>query len=378
MAKKFPHLGPKSPIIPVCIDSGAHSIYNKFMSVRKDDGRRIHRIDAAKSADYSFIKSAEFRQYLADYLDFISKTQHLFTFHVTLDVIHNAKASWEIYKEITEANGFKVLPVFHSASELTWLKKYMDTTDYIGVGGLSKEVHKKYWLPKGKKIWELICDSKGIPRVKVHGFAVTSFDLLIRYPWYSVDSTTAFTFARMGAILMPKLAPPAMRRNFNYLVRPTIVPVTDGRGNSRQHILHKDSGGAIQGTVNKYLGEVDLSLEDVRDGSAYVPRDIANLYFYNQCMQQVSAWHSENLGTEIKSTLYASGNPSSNMDGFFATLEYLKERDQLTHLAYMGTFYKSFRYPVTYLLKNWYGKDVIQYEDRRSRKRTKALQEQPA
>jgi hypothetical protein len=38
----------------------------------------------------------------------------------------------------------------------------------------------------------------------VHGFGLTSLPLMLRYPWYSVDSTTWLMTSRMGSIYIPR------------------------------------------------------------------------------------------------------------------------------------------------------------------------------
>ena len=49
-----------------------------------------------------------------------------------------------------------------------------------------------------------ICDEKGMPRVKVHGFGLTSLSLMLRFPWFSVDSTSWVVTGRMGSIYIPR------------------------------------------------------------------------------------------------------------------------------------------------------------------------------
>jgi hypothetical protein len=51
---------------------------------------------------------------------------------------------------------------------------------------------------------EFLTNEKGIPKFKVHGFGLTSLKLMLRYPWYSVDSTSWVMTGRMGSIYMPR------------------------------------------------------------------------------------------------------------------------------------------------------------------------------
>jgi hypothetical protein len=43
-----------------------------------------------------------------------------------------------------------------------------------------------------------------MPKVKVHGFGLTSLPMMLRYPWWSVDSTSWVMTGRMGGIFVPR------------------------------------------------------------------------------------------------------------------------------------------------------------------------------
>lgn len=350
--KKQPHLGPKCPRIPLALDSGAHSIYNQYFTARDKDGKVITGQKNIDLADYSFYKSEGFRTYLERYIEYLKAVpKDQYEFVVTLDVIFNPEASWEVYKEM-RGHGLNVLPVYHFGEDVKWLKKYMGETDYIGIGGLGQQTTKASWLPFGERTWRTITDDKGRPLVKTHGFAVSSFDFLARWPWYSVDSTTAFTFSRMGAILLPQFTG-RKEDPYNFFVTPTVVPVTAGRATHYRHALHSHPTGDILKAINGFLGQIGITLQDTVE--AYMPRDTVNLHFFNRTMRALSERHSRRLGMKVSTRYYASGSPAANMDAFLATLDYLGERNDIDHLGYLGTFYKHHKYPITYLLKHWYG-----------------------
>ena len=90
-----------------------------------------------------------------------------------------------------ESLGCSVCPVFHAREDPKWLRKYLDEGyDYIFIGGMVRESTKflTAWLDD---IWShYLINPDGTPRVKVHGFGLTTVDLMFRYPWYSVDSST--------------------------------------------------------------------------------------------------------------------------------------------------------------------------------------------
>ena len=59
----------------------------------------------------------------------------------------------------------------------------------------------KLWLDR---LWaDYLTDDQGRPIVKVHGFGLTSLPLMMRYPWYSVDSSTWVQWAANGMVLVP-------------------------------------------------------------------------------------------------------------------------------------------------------------------------------
>ena len=96
-----------------------------------------------------------------------------------------------------------VCPVHHARDRDEWLVKYLDEGyDYIFLGGMVPETtgYLVDWLDH---IWDkYLANPDGTARVKVHGFGLTTFELMDRYPWYSVDSTSWVMISMFGNILM--------------------------------------------------------------------------------------------------------------------------------------------------------------------------------
>lgn len=91
---------------------------------------------------------------------------------------------------LMEEHGVRPLPCFHYGEDERYLKYYMDNYEYITLGGMVPISTPQlfHWLDR---IWsEYLCDSLGRPRIKVHGFGLTSYPLMVRYPWFSVDSSS--------------------------------------------------------------------------------------------------------------------------------------------------------------------------------------------
>jgi len=140
---------------------------------------------------------------ISEYIQFIKDHQDILGAYANLDVIGNAAGTWENQRTMEKA-GLSPLPVFHQGEDERYLKRYLKRYDYIALGGLVGSSTKviEAWLSRIFK--DYICDEKGWPIVKVHGFGLTSFPLLIRYPWYSVDSTSWVITGRLGSIHIPR------------------------------------------------------------------------------------------------------------------------------------------------------------------------------
>ena len=167
------------------IDSGAHSFWNAYINTAGNT-------KTSAVYDFSFFDSEIFKTYLDNYIKFLVEYKDQFDIYVNLDVIKNAEKTWEI-QQYMESFGLSPLPVYHIGEDVKWFKMYMDKYDYIAVGGLgsksmSKATYVRYF---GDEVFSLVCDTPDrMPRVKIHGFALTAPDLMSRYPWYSVDSVS--------------------------------------------------------------------------------------------------------------------------------------------------------------------------------------------
>lgn len=102
-----------------------------------------------------------------------------------------------------EAYGVRPLPCFHYGEDERYLEHYIANYNYITIGGMVPISTPQliHWLDR---IWErYLCDPSGNPKVRVHGFGLTSLPLMKRYPWYSVDSSTWVMWSANGMLLVP-------------------------------------------------------------------------------------------------------------------------------------------------------------------------------
>lgn len=161
----------------IFLDSGAFSVWNK--------GEKIN---------------------LDDYIEFIKKYEKDIDLIASLDVIPgrpNQKASlrdadaaaqegFRNYEKMLAAGipTEKLLHTFHQGDPDIYLEKLVKLGGYIGVSPANDRTSEQRMNWMDNVCIPQILDGNGQPKVKFHGFAVTSPRLIFQYPWTSVDSNS--------------------------------------------------------------------------------------------------------------------------------------------------------------------------------------------
>lgn len=129
-----------------------------------------------------------------EYILFIKELK--FDTYANLDVIGNSEKSFQ-NEAYMRAKGLTPLPVFHFGENITYLDRILNSgVEYFCLGGMVQAADLDEWLVN---VWEHIHKNK--PGIKVHGFGLTDLELVLKYPWYSVDSsswTSPVRFARFS------------------------------------------------------------------------------------------------------------------------------------------------------------------------------------
>ena len=154
---------------------------------------------------------------IKEYIQYIKDHMSLLDSYVTLDTIPGKdgrmdrnpdsikKSAASSYKnqQIMKDAGLAPIPVFHQGEEWEWLFKMMDEGEtYIGISPYLRSTDREVrrWLDD---CFTRLVDSKGRPIVKTHGFGATGTQVMRRYPWYSVDSTTWTVAGGYGKVRIP-------------------------------------------------------------------------------------------------------------------------------------------------------------------------------
>lgn len=162
---------------------------------------------------FDYYHTDEFFKYLDDYATFIKKYKRGIDVYANLDVIGSPELSWRNLKLLENKHGLRPMPVIHVGHDIKWLKRMLkDGYKYIGLGGVAKSVNALNTNMYLDTFFREVCRTSDYsPLAKIHGFGLTSFSKILRYPFYSVDSTVFIALAAYGMISIPR------RKNGKYV-----------------------------------------------------------------------------------------------------------------------------------------------------------------
>lgn len=141
------------------------------------------------------------------YAEFVREHQDIIEMASVLDAIGDPVGTYHNQNTL-EKLGAEVLPCFHFGEPLDLCEYYVNNYPYITIGGMVPIPNNKLepWLDE---IWDrVLTDKDGYSRIKIHGFGLTARKLMLKYPWYSVDSSSWVQVAANGGIVLPELAQP--------------------------------------------------------------------------------------------------------------------------------------------------------------------------
>jgi hypothetical protein len=200
-----------------------------------------------------------------DYANFILDHQDIIECASVLDAIGDPIETLK-NQEWFDRNDVPVLPCFHFGEPVEYLEHYVANYPRITLGGMVPidKMVLRDWLDHLFKNY--LCDDKGKPLVKVHGFGMTTWDLMFRYPWDSVDSTSYISGSKLGSIFMMING------------KQTMVQISEGG--------EKDLGSyaslapILKDTIDAELNRLCYSVADLR--SNYALRDRFNCEFFDR------------------------------------------------------------------------------------------------
>lgn len=175
----------------------------KYVNSMRENGAKVFLDSGAFSA---WTLGVELR--VQDYVNYIKRNQDIIRVEdgnlmaSVLDGIGDPQKTFENQMEM-ERLGVRPLPCFHFGEDPRYLEWYVQNYDYITIGGMvGKSVPDLIsWLDH---VWQkYMMDGSGNPRLKVHGFGITTTAIMERYPWYSCDSSSWIQATAFGALVLP-------------------------------------------------------------------------------------------------------------------------------------------------------------------------------
>ena len=144
------------------LDSGAYSVWNSGSTVDLEEY-------------ISFCEGCDWAPIFVN-LDVIPKDRD------KVNVEEGAKQGWENYRRMLDRlPSEKVLPVYHLGEDPKWLERYLSFgATYIGIGRLTVSTARD---AEGLRSVRKMLVEDGKPVVRLHGFAVASWDLMGILPW---------------------------------------------------------------------------------------------------------------------------------------------------------------------------------------------------
>lgn len=249
------------------------------------DGNKISR-DVRESAAAGldlFLDSGAFTAFtkkkiidVKQYAEYIHSGEQIWSAVSSLDAIGDPEKSYEYFRVLHDL-GCNVCPVFHCREPVSWLKRYLDEGHpYIFLGGMVPESSSwlREWLDD---LWgNYLTDAKGLPRVKIHGFGLTDQNLIFRYPWYSVDSTSWLMIGVYGSVALLDHDTQLGARSLRKIIMSNDSPRVKDDGSWHYDRL-TDAGKA---KVDRMLERFGVTAEQC--ASHYSYRDMVNAATYQE------------------------------------------------------------------------------------------------
>ncbi len=227
---------------------------------------------------------------IADYCAYIEKNRDILRVEddalmaSVLDGIGDPLQTYRNQLEMEE-RGVRPLPCFHFGEDPRYLEWYVANYSYITLGGMVGKSGKQLMIWLDRMFNDYIVDpGTGRPRLKVHGFGLTSVPLMEAFPWYSCDSSSWIQAASFGSIVHPKHGPVKVSTN------------SPSRHDAGQHL------STLSQIEQDYLfGELERQgFTYERLSTVYQSRVAYNLWAYGMINTMINASQSERFKARVQ------------------------------------------------------------------------------
>jgi len=269
------------------IDSGAHSLYNREVDTYENE------LVTSYSQRYDYFdlkdKNSDFRKYVRRYVKFIKEeTSDKIDYYVTLDAIYHPDKSLEIYDFLVNEYGLSPVPVVHCETPFNFVDEYIERgCTFLGIGGLGQGVSKSRFFEWGDQLFNYISAGKDrTPVIRTHGFAMTSWELLLRYPWWSVDSASWLKAAAFGQVYVPNFRDGKFV--FEERNRPYTITASARSPNAKEKWHISNLEGEVRKIVRDWFDFIRIDIEGNHGIlNSLEARSRANLLFFTRMAREL-------------------------------------------------------------------------------------------
>lgn len=270
--------------IPNILESWHYVGKQRFVDDMRRDGAQVF-LDSGAFSAYTLgvqLSVKEYCQYIQTNSD-ILRIECGIPMASVLDGIGDPLQTYRNQCEM-EARGVRPLPCFHAGEDERYLEYYVANYEYITLGGLVGSSTQQLMIWLDRVFDRFLVDGAGRPKVKVHGFGITSIPIMERYPWYSCDSSSWIQSAAFGSIVHPTHGP------INVSAK---SPARHDRGQHATTLTQIEQDYLFQ-----YLEKVGFTYE--RLSTVYESRAAFNLWAYGVINTMIDASNNEKFRVRVQ------------------------------------------------------------------------------
>ena len=139
-----------------------------------------------------------FDDYLEEYIKFINKHNIKHFFELDIDSVVGLEKVEKLRKRLETATNKKCIPVWHKSRGKDYFIEMCKNYEYVSIGGLvTKEIP-----PNDYKYFNWFIDTAHDYNCQIHALGFTNTNLLAKYKFDSVDSTSWLSGGRFGHIYL--------------------------------------------------------------------------------------------------------------------------------------------------------------------------------
>lgn len=210
-----------------------------------------------------------------EYINFIKEYEQFLEVYATLDNIKDPEITYQNQKYM-ESKGLKPLPCFHYKEPVGYLERYLNEGyDYIALGGMVPISTRNLieWLDV--LFDKFLTNDVGKAIIKVHGFGLTSIPLVLRYPWFSIDSTSWIITGSFGAVFVPVF----INNVYDYTKIPHKISVSDKSSKRKETGQHYNTlSNVVRNQIDKYFDLKGFTFKEL--STDYMKRDELNIIYF--------------------------------------------------------------------------------------------------